>query len=278
MGDVAQIQQVVMNLITNAAEAFEGQPGHITLSTGLQNCDRSCLSRSRLEEKPAPGPFVYLEVSDNGSGMNEQIQQRIFDPFFTTKFTGRGLGMSAVLGIVKAHSGALFLDSAPGRGTTIRVIFPATEREVTSSRPEIDNAAAVPDISDTPLTGTVLVVDDEKSVLKICVTMVKLCGFKAITASDGAEAVRRFRQHNNEIDLVLMDLTMPNMDGLAAMLELRRIKPDLKIILSSGFNEQELDERIRDQNPSGFIRKPYSVNSLKTELQRVMLGTADKKG
>jgi signal transduction histidine kinase len=130
MGDVAQIQQVVMNLITNAAESIEAQNGLITISTGLQSCDQACLSDSRLEEKPEPGRFAYLEVSDNGTGMSEQIQQRIFDPFFTTKFTGRGLGMSAVLGIIKGHSGALFLDSLPGRGTTIRVIFPVADEEV----------------------------------------------------------------------------------------------------------------------------------------------------
>ncbi len=276
MGDVAQIQQVVMNLITNAAEAIEGKPGHIKLSTGLQNYDLAGLSVSRLEDKPAPGHFVYLEVCDNGIGMSEQIQQRVFDPFFTTKFTGRGLGMSAVLGIIQAHSGALFLDSFPGRGATIRVIFPATAETVTS--PAENGATTTPDVGNTPLPGTVLVVDDEKTVLRVCVAMVKLCGFTVITASDGAEAVSTFRKQSDEIDLVLMDLTMPNLDGVAAMHELRRIKPDLKIILSSGFNEQELDERINGQNPSGFIRKPYSMKNLETELRRVMLGAAVKKG
>ena len=265
MGDVAQIQQVVMNLITNAAEAIEVQSGLITISTGLQSCDRACLAESRLEEKPEPGQFAYLEVSDNGIGMDEQVQQRIFDPFFTTKFTGRGLGMSAVLGIVKAHSGALFLTSAPGRGTAIRVIFPVAEGDATL--PEMETSHAQ---SPASLSGTVLVVDDEKSVLKICVAMIKHCGFAAITSSDGADAVRTFRERSDEIDLVLMDLTMPNMDGVAAMQELRRIKPGIKIILSSGFNEQEIDERISSQNPSGFIRKPYSMRNLEAELRRVM--------
>ena len=273
MGDTAQIQQVVMNLITNAAEAIEIQPGRITLSTGQQNCDLACLSKSRLEEKPAPGNFVYLEVRDTGIGMSTQVQERIFDPFFTTKFTGRGLGMSALLGIIKAHSGGLFLESAPGKGTTIRVIFPAAEDAVlTPAESEPAPSETPPVIDDSPLSGTVLVVDDEKSVLKICATMVKLCGFSTITASDGAEAVKTFRQRSDEIDLILMDLTMPNMDGVAAMHELRSIKPDIKIILSSGFNEQELDERISDQNPSGFIRKPYSMSNLETELRRVMQG------
>jgi len=270
MGDVAQIQQVIMNLITNASEAIEIQAGRIKLSTGQVNCDRNCLSKSRLEEKPEPGRFVYLEVSDNGAGMAEKTQHQIFDPFFTTKFTGRGLGMSAVLGIVKAHSGALFLDSAPGRGTTIRVIFPTAENASVSPGMETAHAETVSYVSDAPTSGTVLIVDDEKSVLKVCVAMVTLCGFSTITASDGVEAVNTFRLRSNEIDLVLMDLTMPNMDGVAAMQELRRIKPDIRIILSSGFNEQELDERISNQNPSGFIRKPYSMKSLEAELRRVM--------
>jgi PAS domain S-box-containing protein len=271
MGDVAQIQQIVMNLITNAAEAIEIQPGQITLSTGITYCDTAYLSRSRLEEKPAPGRFVFLEVTDNGCGMTTQVQQRIFDPFFTTKFTGRGLGMSAVLGIVKAHSGALFLDSTLGKGSTIKVFFPASDTNLTM--PEIESQHAPSGTIDTgPVTGTVLVVDDEKAVLKICVTMVKHFGFNALTASDGEEAIRTFQAHSDEIALVLMDLTMPNMDGVAAMQELRRIKPEIKIILSSGFNEQDLDERISDQNPSGFIRKPYSMKNLEAELTRVMRG------
>jgi PAS domain S-box-containing protein len=271
MGDLAQIQQVIMNLITNAAEAIEAQPGVIRLSTGVQLCDRDCLTWSRLVEKPEPGRFVFLEVRDNGAGMSNEVQQRIFDPFFTTKFTGRGLGMSAVLGIIKAHSGALFLDSVPGQGTSVRVLLPvATEAEATQAT----DAAPPATDGEFPLSGTVLVVDDERSVLKICVTMVKHCGLTAITASDGAEAVAIFRQRHAEIDLVLMDLTMPNMDGVAAMHELRSINPEIKIILSSGFNEQELDERTRDQNPSGFIRKPYSLKNLKAELTRVLLGAA----
>lgn len=268
MGDVAQIQQVIMNLITNASEAIEVQAGRIEISTGQLNCSTVCLAASRLEEKPPPGNFVFIEVSDNGAGMSEQTQQRIFDPFFTTKFTGRGLGMSAVLGIIKAHSGALFLDSTPGEGTTIRVVFPTTEQTALPELPPetIQTAGKKSD----SLSGMVLIVDDEKSVLKICVSMVRHCGLTTITAADGAEAVTKFRAHSHEIDLVLMDLTMPNMDGVSAMIELRKIKPDIRIILSSGFNEQELDERIRDQNPSGFIRKPYSLKNLEAELRRVL--------
>lgn len=272
MGDVAQVQQIVMNLITNAAEAITITAGRIKISTGTHEYSSTELAKSRLESKPEPGKFVYLEVKDNGCGMTEETQQKIFDPFFTTKFTGRGLGMSAVLGIAKAHFGTLFLDSIADVGTTIRVIFPACAADTArQSTPHTEPAKLPPSsANEPPLSGTVLVVDDERSVLKICATMVKQSGFSVITASDGADAVSTFTQRSAEIDLVLMDLTMPNMDGVTAMAELRRIKPDVKIILSSGFNEQELDERIVEQKPSGFIRKPYRMQILSEELQRVM--------
>jgi CheY-like chemotaxis protein len=179
--------------------------------------------------------------------------------------------MSAVLGIVKGHGGALFIESIPGKGSTIRVAFPAFESKVSEIEPNDNSATDKPAYEVTgAMSGTVLVVDDEKTILRICSTMIKHCGYSVITASDGVEAIRIFRDHCDEIDLVLMDLTMPNMDGAAAMQEIRSIKPDTKIILSSGFNEQELDGRISNQSPSGFIRKPYSMKNLGDELRRVM--------
>lgn len=273
MADEAQLQQVVMNLITNAAEAIVEQPGSIKLSTGVKNYDRAGLADSRLIDKPEPGLFVYMEVADNGVGMDEDTQERIFDPFFTTKFTGRGLGMSTVLGIVKGHGGALFVESAPGRGSTFTVVFPALESEKVTETQESGILTAEEDASaEVPLSGTALVVDDEKNVLRIAVAMVKMCGFNVISAHDGADAVSTFREHAEEIDVVMMDLTMPNMDGVAAMHKLRLIKPDVKIILTSGFNEQEFNERINGQVPSGFIRKPYSVKEVEAELRRVVRG------
>jgi two-component system cell cycle sensor histidine kinase/response regulator CckA len=269
MADEAQLQQVVMNLITNAAEAIEEQPGFIKLSTGVKDYDLAALAGSRLIDKPEPGRFVYLEVTDNGAGMNEDTQARIFDPFFTTKFTGRGLGMSAVLGIVKGHGGALFVESAPGSGSTITVIFPALESEKIPAAKESEISAEKGAAAEVPLSGTALVVDDEKNVLRIAVAIVKHCGFSVIFAHDGVDAINKFREHAEEIDVVLMDLTMPNMDGVAAMDKLRLIKPDAKIILTSGFNELELDERISGPLPSGFIRKPYSLKEVEAELRRV---------
>ncbi|MDD2850330.1 MAG: PAS domain S-box protein [Desulfuromonadaceae bacterium] len=272
LADKAQIQQVIMNLLTNAAESIEVQPGFVRLSTGIQNCDQACLAASLLDKKPEPGRFVFLEISDTGCGMSAETMKRLFDPFFTTKFTGRGLGMSAVMGIMKTHNGALFVQSAPGKGTTFKTLFPAPETALPimipqERTPPAENITA----AEKPLSGVALVVDDEKNVLRTCKKMVELCGFTVIAASDGIESVSRFREHAEEIDVVLLDLTMPNMDGIAAMNAIYSIRPDVKLILSSGFNKDELGDRFTGQAPSGFIRKPYSMTVLETELRRVML-------
>jgi len=272
LADEAQIQQVIMNLLTNAAESIEEQPGIVRLTTGIQECDQACLAASLLDKKPEPGRYVFLEVSDTGCGMSEETIKRLFDPFFTTKFIGRGLGMSAVMGIVKSHNGALFVQSSPGRGTTFRVFFPAADAMPPNISPQEKPCPSEKgSITEKPLSRVALVADDEKNVLRICKKMVELCGFTVITARDGCEAVSCFREHAEEIDIVLLDLTMPNMDGITAMNEIYSISPNAKLILSSGFNKDELSNRITGQAPSCFIRKPYSLNVLETELRRVML-------
>lgn len=273
MADESHIQQVVMNLIINAAESIDNQSGLIKLTTGIQSCDKTCLAASLLDEKPSPGRYVFLEVSDNGCGMSKETLKRLFDPFFTTKFTGRGLGMSAVMGIIRTHCGALFVESKPGKGTTFRALFPILESALPAA---VKKPVAPPPeectFPDNQLSGVALVVDDEKSVLRICMKMVELCGFTVITACDGIDAVAKFREHADEIDIVLMDLTMPNMDGITAMGEIYSIRPDTKVIISSGFNKDELSERITTLPPSGFIRKPYSMNVLEAEMRRVVQG------
>ena len=272
IADEAHLQQVVMNLMSNAAESIERPSGLIRFTTGVQCCDTACLATSLLEEKPEAGSFVFLEVSDNGCGMDKDTIKRLFEPFFTTKFTGRGLGMSAVMGIIKTHGGALFVESEPGTGTTFRVLFPIPESAPPSAAHEpgtqLKSVAVLK--SGKPLCGVALVVDDEKAVLRVCTKMVTLCGLTVITACDGVDAVAQFREHSDQISVVLMDLTMPNMDGITAMAEIYSIRPDSRIILSSGFNAKELGERISSQPPAGFIRKPYSMVELETELRRVM--------
>lgn len=269
--DGAQIQQVIMNLITNAAESIEKPSGIIRLATGVLECSHADLAASLVSEIPEPGRYISLEISDNGCGMSKETLSRLFDPFFTTKFAGRGLGMSAVLGIVKSHGGALFVESEPGSGTTFRVLFPVMERAYSVDNAEI--TGAVPDqsgIKEEQTYGVVLVVDDEKSVLRTCANMIGFCGFEAITATNGTEAINIFRENIGSIDVVLMDLTMPGMDGLTAMRAIREIKPDVKVLLATGFNEEELSKRILCDPPSGFIRKPYSMAIIKSELQKLM--------
>jgi signal transduction histidine kinase/CheY-like chemotaxis protein len=269
--DVAQIQQVVMNLITNAAESIEEQPGIVRITTGTQLCDNDFLESSLLDDKPEPGRYVFLEVQDNGCGMSKDILKRLFDPFFTTKFTGRGLGMSAVMGIMKIHGGALFVESEPGVGTTFRAMFPAVHSVPTAQSDTSVSRPSEKSISlKSPLSALALVVDDEKSVLKICANMLKFCGYSVITACDGIDAVTKFQEHAGEISVVIMDLTMPNMDGITAMREIYGIKPDAKVILASGFNKDDLGERIADHPPAGLICKPYSMKELDAEIRRVM--------
>jgi PAS domain S-box-containing protein len=269
--DTAQIQQVVMNLITNAAESIEKPPGVIIVTTGIMECSHSDLASSLVNEKTEPGQFVSLEICDNGCGMNQETLARLFDPFFTTKLAGRGLGMSAVLGIIKSHGGALFVESEPSKGTRFRVLFPVMESVSSIDNAEVSDAMSyITGSKDDQRYGIVLVVDDEKSVLRTCANMVRFCGFEAITATSGNEAINKFRKNIDSIDVVLMDLTMPNMDGLTAMSAIRDIKPDVKVLLATGFNEEELSRRILNNPPSGFVRKPYSMATIKSELHNLM--------
>jgi len=268
--DAGQVQQVIMNLITNATEAIGGTPGMISLTTGLQDCDAACLENNRFDDRPSPGRFVFLEVADSGCGMDAETLQRLFDPFFTTKFTGRGLGMAAVLGIMRGHGGAIFVESAPGRGTAIRVLFPAAgDQPLPAPEPGGTPAFQPRELLHTePLT--ILLVDDEPEVLEVCRGMLERLGFQVLTARDGREAVELFRSHADEIACVLLDLTMPTLDGVMAFQEMRRWRPEGKVILSSGYNEQEVTQRFTGLGLAGFIQKPYRMHNLQEELQRVL--------
>lgn len=269
--DAGQIQQVVMNLITNASESLGEQAGIVALSTGAMDCDEEYLRRSRLEEKPPAGRFVFLEVTDTGCGMDEETKGRVFDPFFTTKFTGRGLGMSAVLGIVRGHDGAIMVESEVGKGTTIRVLFPVSKTAPVEQGPKEKAAKGrIRDAGKPPLSGTVLVVDDEECVRRPCAAMVAHAGYRVLMAANGDEVVALLRDHADEIVCVILDLTMPGKGGVATFEALRKVKPDVRVILSSGYNEQEATRRFSGQGLAGFIQKPYEMATLLAELGRVM--------
>jgi len=265
--DTGQVQQVIMNLITNASEAVSGGPGEIRITTSLGKRDEVFLAGSRTIEKPLPGLYACLEVTDSGNGMDEATLQRLFDPFFTTKFTGRGLGMSAVLGIVRGHKGAIMVQSVPGGGTTVSVLFPAVEAgekspPVPSGRPQ--------EPADFSLSGMALVVDDEKAVRDVGIALVSYLGFKPIGAADGEEALQLFERHGGELAFVLLDMTMPRMDGITALREMKRRKPDARVILCSGFGEQDAAERAASEGAAGFIQKPYGLEQLKTTILEVL--------
>ncbi len=270
-GDADQIQRLVMDLVVNASEAIEDQHGDVALRTGVMDCEVGYLSRSHLEEKPTPGRFIFLEVTDTGCGMDADNQRRLFDPFFTTKFTGRGLGMAEVIGVVKGHRGAIIVDSEIGKGTTIRVLFPATNEPQASTAQGMERVEIKLSATDAAnRKKTILLVEDETGVRDLVVRRLDKLGYSAITAVDGEEGIGVFRERLSEIDLVMLDFAMPKMNGVEAFKELILIKPDVKVILSSGYTEDVLLQSFPDRRPAGVLHKPYKMEALKAKLDRLL--------
>ena len=263
-GDAAQIRQVVMNLILNGSDAIGDTSGVVTVSTGVVQADRAYLSATYLDWDLPEGYYVYVEISDTGHGMDAQTQRKIFDPFFSTKFSGRGLGLAAVLGIVRGHHGAVKVYSEVGKGTTIKVLLPAAEE------PEPVRMVRPRDADDWRGHGLVLVVDDEEMIRDTARMILEAVGFEVLLAADGREAVEVFRERGHEIRVVLLDMTMPHMGGEEAFSELRRIRDDVRVILSSGYNEQEATNRFAGKGLAGFIQKPYPPMKL-AEILRAIL-------
>jgi two-component system cell cycle sensor histidine kinase/response regulator CckA len=262
--DPGQLQQIVMNLVINGAEAIAPEGGSVLVRTGVQQVDQDYIQTiSSAGELLRPGAYVSLEVHDTGSGMSEATIARIFDPFFTTKFTGRGLGLSAVLGIVRAHRGALKVYSQPGRGSTFKLLFPASANPSAGLpiAPQRDLAGA----------GTVIVVDDEEIVRQTAKHTLERYGYQALTAEDGERAVELYRQATGVV-LVLLDLTMPVMNGEEALRRLQTIDPKVKVLLSSGYNEVEAVQRFAGKGLAGFIQKPYTASALAEKVKEVLTG------
>ena len=261
--DATQIRQVVMNLITNASDALGDRQGTIDVRIGIVEIAEADLSQMAFDHPPAPGRFVSLEVADDGCGMDDETRQRIFEPFFTTKRKGRGLGMAAVLGIIRAHRGAIAVDSRPGRGTTFRVLLPATSRRV-ESQPE----GRPMDLARREGQGTVMVVDDDEVVRVLAHGCLREAGFEVLVAADGPSAVRLFAQHADRVEVVLLDMSMPGLDGEETFLELRRIRPEVRVIFSSGHPEEKVIARIRGL--AGFLEKPYGPDLLLNKIFDVL--------
>jgi two-component system cell cycle sensor histidine kinase/response regulator CckA len=262
--DATQIRQVIMNLVINASEAIGEKSGVITIATGVTQVDRPYLAATLVDQDLPECEYVFLEVSDSGCGMSRETQAKIFDPFFTTKFTGRGLGLAAVLGIVRGHKGAMRVDSEVGRGTTFKLLFPAAAGVSETSSPR---GAAIPAWQGK---GTVLVVDDEEIMRNTVARMMHKLGIESVLVSDGREAVEVFRAQPDRFGLVLLDLTMPQMDGEQTFTELRCLRPDLRVVLMSGFNAQEAMVRFSGKALASFLQKPFTIDSLRTVLQNVL--------
>ncbi len=263
--DGGQLRQVIMNLIINAADSMNATGGTITLLTRVVDVDQSYPSEFPWHQELPEGHYVCLAVSDTGCGMTNEVQERIFDPFFTTKTTGRGLGLAAVQGIVRGHKGSITITSEPGQGSTFRILLPSSEKapatDVHGSRnSSVSNAHG----------KTILVVDDEETVRMVAAAMLKKAGFRVLTAADGEEALRLLREHAATIDAVLLDLTMPKMDGLETFNEIRQQLPvEIPVILCSGFDEKNATRQFPSKGLADFIHKPFDFRTLSEKVAAV---------
>jgi PAS domain S-box-containing protein len=260
--DRGQMQQIFMNLVLNAAEAIGSDAGMISVRTGVQDVDESYI-RNNLETDLAPGKYALLEVRDTGCGMDEATRSRIFDPFYSTKFQGRGLGLAAVAGIVRGHGGAIHVSSAPGRGACFTVLFPA-----------VVGASAVAQVAAQYAalggTGTILIVDDEHSVRDLARRVLERYGYKVLLADGGPAAIDTFKRHPGSISLVILDASMPGMSGAETYPELRKVRPEVKILVSSGYSELETMKAFPGPRVTGFIQKPYSSRGLAEKVRSAM--------
>ena len=258
-GDSSQIGQVLMNLVINASEAIGESSGTITIKTGLQQITEESAQIMNGESQLKSGPYVFLHVSDTGSGMDAETQEKMFDPFFTTKFTGRGLGMSVVQGIIRSHGGAIQLASKVGAGSTFRIFLPAAGR-IPEPVPEKTEPQ-----EEWRGEGCILVVEDEEAVRELTCAMVEVMGFSTIRATDGRQGVTLFREHSNDIRLVLSDLTMPHLDGREFVRQVAAIRSSVPTVLMSGFNENS-----NSPEAGFFIQKPFSFEGLRSVIQKAL--------
>ncbi|MDD2898136.1 MAG: response regulator [Desulfuromonadaceae bacterium] len=268
-GDASQIRQIVLNLIVNASEAIGDSQGEILVSISkIAITQQSKPALDHQGKAISPGWYTCLEVTDNGCGMSNETRQRIFEPFYTTKFTGRGLGMSAVLGIITSHGGALQLFSQSGQGTTFKIYLPI---------PDVESAGnnAVQEALPTPWTGhgTVLLIEDEDRLMLIAKAFLLNLGFTVIEASNGKEALELYHKNSSDISLVVTDVGMPTMNGYELFIELKKLKPELPIIISSGFGDEDISSNLFRRDIAGLISKPYRFDQFRDVLRRVVEGT-----
>jgi PAS domain S-box-containing protein len=267
LADPSQIRQIIMNLIINASEALGESDGSILVAAEAITVTHADRPISYFGAPIPDGTYIRLDVADTGCGMTAAVQAKIFEPFYTTKFTGRGLGMSAVLGIVNAHRAYLGLHSIPGSGTTFSLFFPAAGDAEQVQGPPDEHAGtfAAP-------SASVLLVDDEEMLRDVGRSLLESLGCRVVTASDGREALDLYTASPDAFDLVILDMSMPKMDGAETFRALRRHDPEARIILSSGFGENDVTAVLFREGLAGFIHKPYSRN----RMYRVLADTLSR--
>jgi len=260
--DPGQIEQVVVNLVVNARDAMP-HGGHVVVET-----NRVTLTEATAQPLAIPeGSYVTLVVQDSGEGIPAEIRDRIFDPFFTTKFLGRGLGLAAVAGIVRTHGGGIQVESMPGQGSRFTVLLPALEEAV----PE-EQAAAAAGGRDLSGEGRILLVDDEEIVLELAQAALQRHGYDVLIAASGPAALRVFEREAAHVDLVILDLSMPGMGGDEVLPELKRIRPDARVVISSGYSQDDAMKHFSGLPAAGFIQKPYTAAQLAAAVKRALGG------
>lgn len=263
-GDTSQFRQILVNLVSNASESLEDRPGAVRVRTGCQFCSEEFLQSTHMPELLPPGDYVYLEVSDTGSGMPADVSEKIFEPFFTTRFAGRGLGLPAVLGIVRSHKGALELDTAIGQGTRIRLYFPAQE---TATRTFVASGEI---LGDWHGHGTVLLADDEEMVLSVGTMMLKHVGLDVVGASDASEALERAAECRSRLQCIILDLTMPHMNGDATCAEFKQRFPDVPIVIASGYMREDVEQHFPAGRVAAFLPKPFELSSIQSIMRELL--------
>ncbi len=262
--DRAQMNQLVMNLIANAAEALGEESGRIVVSTSGERLGPQSIQQLEGGGDLVPGDYACLSVADTGCGMSPETREKIYDPFFSTKMAGRGLGLAAVSGIVRAHRGWIQLQSEEGQGTTFTVLFPRVRGPLPSA--DQNSSQGLP----SSIQGRILVVDDEPSVRSVHTRILEHAGYHVVSVPDGQEAVEVFEVEGDRFDCVLLDLSMPKLDGEETLRALQSIRRDVRAVLTSGFTEQEMLDRFRVVGFSGFVQKPTSRTTLLSKIQEVL--------
>ena len=258
-GDSSQVSQAILNLVTNGSEAISSENGTVTIKTGIMNCDREFLSGGYTAMNLPEGNYTFIEVTDTGSGMPPEVQARIFDPFFSTRFSGRGLGLSTVMGIMRGHRGAIKVVSELGKGTSIRLAFPCSSA-LEAGFASVSNDLSIPGREGEQ--GKILVIEDDEGIRLSVKTILEEYGFSVLLAVDGIQGVEVFKKTPDDIRLVVLDLTMPNMDGEETFRELRKIRRDIRVVLTSGYSEKEATQHFNPGDLAGFLPKPFTIAEL----------------